>query len=340
MIQANTMETAPTRNEMQSASGPPMLDIRGLSKEFPVRGSRETEVVRALQDVSLHVNRGETVAVVGESGCGKTTLLRCITGMLEPTAGSVRFSGNNLTGISRREWQPYRRRIQMVFQKPYASLNRRRTVGEIVEMPLVVHGIGKRADRARQVEKTLESVGLAVAFRNRYPHELSGGQQQRVAIARALVLEPDVIVADEPVSALDVSVQGKILNLLLDLQAERGLSYLVISHDLGVVERVADRILVMYLGRVVEEGPAHEILHNPKHPYTKALIGSTPQIGVRARVTAPLTGEIPSPLSPPSGCAFHPRCQSYLGDICRTSLPAITALSEGVTVRCHKYNPT
>jgi oligopeptide/dipeptide ABC transporter ATP-binding protein len=315
----------------------PILDVRGMSKEFPVRGSSGTEVVRALQDVHLQVRKGETVAVVGESGCGKTTLLRCIMGLTEPTAGTVSFAADSITGLNRRAWQPYRRRIQMVFQKPFASLNRRRTVGEIVEMPLAVHRIGDRATRARRVEETLDSVGLGAAFRNRYPHELSGGQQQRVAIARALVLEPEVIVADEPVSALDVSVQSKIINLLLDLQEQRGLSYLVISHDLGVVERMADRILVMYLGRVVEEGPAHEVLHNPKHPYTRALVSSTPRIGVRASAVAPLSGEIPSPLAPPPGCTFHPRCRSFIGEVCRAKVPGVTPLPNDVSVRCHLY---
>lgn len=315
----------------------PVLEVQGMSKEFPVRGPTGTEVVRALQDVDLNVRRGETLAVVGESGCGKTTLLRCIMGLIEPTAGIVNFGADSITGLSRRGWQPYRRRIQMVFQKPLASLNRRRTVGEIVEMPLLVHRVGDRTSRARRVEETLDSVGLGAAFRNRYPHELSGGQQQRVAIARALVLEPEVIVADEPVSALDVSVQSKIINLLLDLQEQRGLSYLVISHDLGVVERMADRIMVMYLGRVVEDGPAHEVLHNPKHPYTRALISSTPRIGVRAQATAPLSGEIPSPLAPPPGCSFHPRCRSFLGEVCRTAVPVTSRLPGDVSVRCHLY---
>lgn len=339
MTHLNMVEKARSPDNVSMSSQAPILDVQGVSKEFAVRGTHDLEVVRALQDVSLQVKAGETVAVVGESGCGKTTLLRCIMGLLEPTAGSVRFGGTDLVGLSRTQWQPYRRRIQMVFQKPQASLNRRRTVGEIVEMPLVVHRLGNRANRVARVEEMLEAVGLGAAFRNRYPHELSGGQQQRVAIARALVLEPDVIVADEPVSALDVSVQSKIINLLLDLQQQRGLSYLVISHDLGVVERMADRILVMYLGKVVEEGPAAEVLHNPKHPYTKALIGSTPKIGVRARVTAPLTGEIPSPLSPPTGCAFHPRCRSIIGEVCRTTVPVVTRLSQDMTVRCHLHNP-
>ena len=317
----------------------PVLEVRELSKFFPVRGSGTNEVVRALQDVSLTVGRRETVAVVGESGCGKTTLLRCITGMIEPTQGNVRFDGHDVTGLTRRGWLPYRKRIQMIFQKPLASLNRRRTIEEIVAMPLVVHDIGNRRSRAKRVEEALESVGLSVALRNRYPHELSGGQQQRVAIARALVLEPEVIVADEPVSSLDVSVQGKIINLLLDLQEKRGLSYLVISHDLGVVERIADRIFVMYLGRVVEEGPADRILNDPQHPYTKALIGSTPRIGVRARATAQLTGEIPSPLAPPTGCTFHPRCRAFIGDVCRTKEPRMVDIDGHVAVRCHLHDP-
>jgi peptide/nickel transport system ATP-binding protein len=325
---------------MRASDEQPILQVTSLSVSFPVRGGGGREDIKAVQDVSISVPRGRTLAVVGESGCGKTTLVRSIMGLIRPTAGEVRFEGQAMNGLTGRQWLPYRRRIQMIFQKPLASLNRRRTVGEILAMPLRVHRIGDRARRARRVEEVLDAVGLNTAFRNRYPHELSGGQQQRVAIARALVLEPEILVADEPVSSLDVSVQGKIVNLLLDLQEERGLTYLVIAHDLGVVERVADQIAVMYLGRVVEYGPAASVLHAPKHPYTRALIKSSPKLGQRSTARAPLTGEIPSPLDPPAGCSFHPRCPAFIGEVCRARAPALLKAGDGVHARCHLYDPT
>ncbi len=314
-----------------------LLDVKDLSVSFGARGLPDSHRIKALREVSLAVRRAETLAVVGESGCGKTTLLRCITGLLAPETGSVTFEGTRMDGLSNRALLPFRRRIQMVFQKPLDSLNRRSTVGEIVAMPLIVHGIGDRRSRTEKVEKTMEDVGLNPAFRNRYPHELSGGQQQRVAIARALILEPDLIVADEPVSSLDVSVQGKIINLLLDLQEQRGLTYLLISHDLGVVERMADRILVMYLGRIVEEGPAEQLLRRPSHPYTRALTDSSPRLGQPIGDTTPLEGEIPSPLDRGTGCPFESRCASSLGEVCRSKMPPITVIAGGVKVRCHLY---
>lgn len=326
-------------NESSFGGVPPLLEVDDLTKSFEVRTGwgRPDQAVQAVSRVSFDLGRGETVAIVGESGCGKTTTVRCIMGLVQPTAGDVRFEGRSLSGLSPSEWLPYRRRIQMVFQKPMASLNRKKTVGDILTMPLKVHDVGTRAERDEAIDEVLDAVGMTSTYRDRYPHELSGGQQQRVAIARALILRPELIVADEPVSSLDVSVQGKIINLLLDLQRDRNLTYLIIAHDLGVVNRMADRVVVMYLGEIVETGPTHEVLGNPKHPYTQALLTSVPKLGVRKTPGESLRGELPSPLSPPSGCRFHTRCPAYLGDICKTDSPEPTVLAEGGMVRCHLH---
>jgi oligopeptide/dipeptide ABC transporter ATP-binding protein len=311
--------------------GRPLLEIRGLKQHFPVRGGiwgGTIGHVRAVDGVDLDLFPGETLGLVGESGCGKSTLGRAIMRLEEPTAGSVRFRGTDLAQVRGPDLKRLRREIQMIFQDPYSSLNPRMTVGEIVREPLQVHGVGTRAEQVEAVRSLLETVGLTGELLERYPHEFSGGQRQRIGIARALALSPRLIIADEPVSALDVSVQSQVLNLLLRLQRERGLTYLFISHDLSVVEHVSDAVAVMYLGRIVELGPVDSVFERPTHPYTRALLQSipTPDPG-RPRVHSPLQGEAPSPVSPPSGCAFHPRCPFAI-EACRTQVPTLSSLAD------------
>src|SRR6185369_7788573 len=289
-----------------------LVQVTGLRKYFPVRGGllgRVVNHVRAVEDVSFQIARGETLGLVGESGCGKTTVGRMLLRLLEPSAGSVRFAGRDLSTLSSAELRRMRRRMQIVFQDPYSSLNPRRTVGDAIGEPLFVHGLAKGAEIDRRVSRLLERVGLPGSYRSRYPHEFSGGQRQRVCIARALALEPEFIVCDEAVSALDISIQAQILNLLADLRAELGLTYLFISHNLNVVQSIADRIAVMYLGKLVEVAPASELFRAPQHPYTRALLSANPipdpDVPLRPII---LEGELPSPLDPPAGCRFHTRC--------------------------------
>jgi oligopeptide/dipeptide ABC transporter ATP-binding protein len=298
---------------------------------------RTAAVVRAVDGVSFAIPRGETFALVGESGCGKTTVGRAVLRLVEPTAGSVRFDGRDLLALPRRELRRQRREMQLVFQDPYSSLNPRLTVGEIVGEAMEVHGIARGREREDRVAALLERVGLAAAYRSRYPHEFSGGQRQRIGIARALALQPSFIVCDEAVSALDVSIQAQILNLLRDLQEELSLTYLFISHDLNVVEHIADRVGVMYLGRLVENAPADELFADPKHPYTRALLSANPvpDPDVR-REPVPLQGEVPSPIAPPSGCHFHPRCPRAF-EPCPTVDPPAVTLADGCEVVCHLY---
>ena len=286
-------------------TAPPILTAQGLAKSYPVPGGS----LQAVRGVDLSIGVGETLALVGESGCGKSTLARAVTLLDPPTAGRLFLDGSEVTGLGRRALGPFRRAVQMVFQDPYGSLNPRLSVGSSIAEPLVIQGIGSRRDRRDRVAELLEAVGLRPADAARYPHEFSGGQRQRIAIARAVASRPRLIVADEPVSALDVSIQSQILNLLLDLQREQGLSYLFIGHDLAVVRHIADRVGVMYLGSLVEEAPAEALFADPRHPYTRALLAAAPRIGRRCRSGRPLLkGEAPSPLAPPPGCPFHPRC--------------------------------
>jgi len=313
-------------------TGTPALEVRNVSKHFHVRAkgpfSRPGGIVRAVDGASLRLMAGETLAVVGESGCGKTTLARTAARLQRPTSGSVLVDGQDITGLSRRALRPLRRRIQMVFQDPFGSLNPRLPVSAIIAEPLVIHGIGDRRERREKVEQLAADVGLSGMDLDRYPHQFSGGQRQRIAIARAIALEPRVVIADEPVSALDVSVQSQILNLLQDLQDSHGLSYLFISHDLAVVRHFAGRIAVMYLGRVVEDGPTGRVFDSPRHPYTQALIEAAPVIsrGKRRRGKV-LSGDVPSPLNPPPGCPFHPRCPKAQ-DICRVDRPRFDSAEE------------
>ncbi len=292
--------------------GEALLKVQNLKKYYPVRGgifSREVASVKAVNDVSFDIFPGETVGLVGESGCGKSTLGRTLMRLEEPTAGSVFFEGEDLAKARGKDLFTLRRKVQMIFQDPYSSLNPRMTVDEIVREPLDIHKVGSMDQRRERVGELLTEVGLKPEVRERYPHEFSGGQRQRVGIARTLALEPTLIVGDEPVSALDVSVQAQVINLMVRLQRELGLTYLFISHDLSVVEYISDRIIIMYLGRIVEVGTKETIFENPAHPYTRALISAAPITNPRQRrERLPLEGEIPSAITPPAGCAFHPRC--------------------------------
>ena len=292
----------------------PLLDVRDLRVHFPIRSGilrRQVGAVRAVDGVSLQVAAGETVGLVGESGCGKTSAARAIAGLIKPTGGTVSFDGRQISGLSRQGLRPVRRQLQYVFQDPYSSLNPIRTVGDIVAEPLRIHGLYDELGGTKYIDELLELVGLSPSMRHRYPREFSGGQRQRIGITRALALKPKLLILDEPIAALDVSIQAQIVNLLQDLQAELGLAYLLIAHDLSVIRHIADRVLVMYLGKLVEEGTKHEIYGQPAHPYTQSLLSSAPipdpaLRGMRTRIL--LEGELPSPSNPPSGCHFHPRC--------------------------------
>jgi oligopeptide transport system ATP-binding protein len=309
----------------------PLLDARGLSKHYAVRGGG---VLRAVDGVDLAVRAGETHALVGESGCGKTTLGRLILRLVEPTTGSIRFRGEDLLALRPEAMRRMRRHLSVIFQDPYGSLDPRMTVAEIVGEPLRIFGEGTRAERRARVEALLAQVGLTPAHATRHPHEFSGGQRQRIGIARALALEPDLVVCDEPVSALDVSIQAQIINLLQDLQQSHGLTYLFIAHDLAVVRHIADRVSVMYLGRVVEEAPKTALFAAPRHPYTRALLAAVPQPRPGAPPPLPLAGEVPSPLDPPSGCRFRTRCPVAVAR-CAEDEPALRPLAPGHRVACH-----
>jgi oligopeptide transport system ATP-binding protein len=303
-----------------------ILEAKGIKKYFPIHKGffmREVGQVKAVDSVDFRVRRGETLGLVGESGCGKSTLGRTLIRLYEPTAGEIKFEGQDFLHSRGSELRKKRRDLQMIFQDPYASLDPRMTVGQIIEQPFVIHGLLEKKEREVRVKQLLELVGLKASHVNRYPHEFSGGQRQRISIARAIALEPKLIICDEPVSALDVSIQAQILNLLKDLQERLNLTYIFISHDLSVIEHVCDRIAVMYLGRIVELASRDELFRNPQHPYTQALMSSIPTIGQgKKKMAKILTGEIPSPINPPSGCAFHPRC-SYKMDICAQTAPKL-----------------
>jgi len=317
-----------------------LLEVRDLRVWFPVGAGlfgRPSAWLRAVDGVSFEIREGETFALVGESGCGKTTVGRSVLRLVEPTSGEVRFAGRDVLALGRGELRRLRRNMQLVFQDPYASLNPRLDVGEIVGEALEAHGIARGREREARVAALLERVGLPASYRSRYPHEFSGGQRQRIGIARALALQPRFVVCDEAVSALDVSIQAQILNLLRDLQAEFGLTYLFISHDLNVVEHLADRVAVMYLGRIVENAPAAELFADPKHPYTRALLAANPVPDPEARrEPVVLEGEVPSPLAPPAGCPFHPRCPRAFGP-CSSLEPSAVRVGEGREVVCHLY---
>jgi oligopeptide/dipeptide ABC transporter ATP-binding protein len=320
-----------------------LLVVDNIQKYFPVtRGilfQHEVGQVKAVDGVSFTLEKGETLGVVGESGCGKSTMARCIARLLEPTGGSIVFNGQDITHLSRRAMRPIRRDMMMVFQDPYASLNGRKRVGAIVGEPLEVHGIGTDAERKKRVQELLEIVGLNPEHYNRFPHEFSGGQRQRIGIARALVINPKLVICDEPVSALDVSVQAQILNLLKDLQSEFDLTYIFIAHDLNVVRHISDRVMVMYLGHAVEIADRDALYAEPKHPYTGALMSAVPlpdPDAGRARKPVVLQGDVPSPINPPSACWFHPRCPRFHAGHCDVETPELRPLgAEGHVAACH-----
>lgn len=310
----------------------PLLEAQGLSKTFPARDGKG--LVQAVTDVNLSLAEGETLGIVGESGCGKSTLARMLMRLIEPSEGNVLFQGENLVGLPQARMRQRRRDIQIVFQDPYASLDPRMNIAQIISEPLDIHGVGTRGERAAKVKELIALVGLDPAAASRYPHEFSGGQRQRIGIARAIALEPKLVVLDEPVSALDVSIQSQILNLLDDLKSRLRLSYIFISHDLSVVQHVSDRVAVMYLGRVVEEGPAEAVLGAPQHPYTQALMSAVPEIDPeRRKQHVLLPGDPPNPENIPPGCAFHPRCP-LAQDICRREAPPFRAVGAS-RARCH-----
>jgi peptide/nickel transport system ATP-binding protein len=321
-----------------------LLEVKGLRKFFPIRRGilqREVGQVRAVDQVDFHVEQGETLSLVGESGCGKTTTSRCILRALAPTAGEIWFrttdgTVRDVARLSKAELRPLRRQMQMIFQDPFSSLNPRRTLLDIVAEPLVANGIGSRSEQVERVAELLRLVGLRPEYVRRYPHAFSGGQRQRIGIARALALHPSLIVADEPVSALDVSVQAQILNLMLELQSRLGLTYLFVAHDLSVVKHVSDRVAVMYVGRIVEMAPTAPLFATPKHPYTEALLSAVPKPDPRLRSQRiVLEGEVADPANPPSGCYFHPRCR-YAVDVCRQATPPLTEIQPGHFVSCHR----
>jgi len=318
----------------------PLLEVRDLHKHFPVgkKGifGAPAQWLRAVDGVSFDVMQGETLGLVGESGCGKSTCARTLVGLYPPTSGTVHYGGEEISGMSRKERAPFRRKIQMIFQDPYASLDPRQTVASILAEPLKIHKLAKPRERKLRAMQLLDAVGLNPRHIHRYPHEFSGGQRQRIGVARALAMEPDLIICDEPVSALDVSIQAQVVNLLEELQERFGLSYLFIAHDLAVVRHICDRVAVMYLGKIVEIATRDELFENPQHPYTRALLSAVPHPDPkieRTRERIVLEGDVPSPLDPPSGCRFHPRCVErgkVPGDRCSTEQPAL-----GPRSACH-----
>ena len=316
----------------------PLLTVKNLYKTFKVSGNRpgaEKQLLKAVDGVSFELKSGETLGLVGESGCGKSTTGKLILRLLEPDSGEIQFDGKPVTGISRRELTALRRDMQIIFQDPFSSLNPRMRVGDIIGEPLIVHGKAKGKEVREQVVTLMNKVGLSANHYDRYPHEFSGGQRQRIGIARTLAIRPRLVVADEPVSALDLSIQAQIVNLLCDLQEEFGLTYLFISHDLGIVEHVCDRVAVMYLGRIVEVATAEQLYRQPCHPYTEALLNAIPIPDPnRPKEKQLLSGEIPSPINPPSGCHFHPRCP-YAQDICREKYPELMEREGGQSSACH-----
>ncbi|MFC0599358.1 dipeptide ABC transporter ATP-binding protein [Streptomyces palmae] len=330
--------------DQPAGAAEPLLKVTGLVKHFPIKEGllkRQTGAVQAVDGLDFDVRAGETLGVVGESGCGKSTMGRLITRLLEPTSGKIEFQGTDITHLGTSGMRPLRRDVQMIFQDPYSSLNPRHTVGTIVSAPFRLQGVTPEGGVKAEVQRLLSLVGLNPEHYNRYPHEFSGGQRQRIGIARALALKPKLVVADEPVSALDVSIQAQVVNLLDDLQEEMGLTYVIIAHDLSVIRHVSDRIAVMYLGKIVELADRDSLYRNPRHPYTKALLSAVPipdpkRRGKQERIL--LKGDVPSPISPPTGCRFHTRCWKAT-ELCKTEQPALLTLTTGHQVACHHPEP-
>jgi oligopeptide/dipeptide ABC transporter ATP-binding protein len=327
---------------MTPAQNQPLLEVKDLKKHFPIHKgvfSRVSGQVYAVDGVSFEIGRGETLGLVGESGCGKSTVGRTLLKLLEPTDGTIRVDGDDITHLGAEAMLPFRRRMQMIYQDPYASLNPRMTAGEIVGEPLTIHDVGVPQERRERVAALFERVGLRPEAMLNYPHEFSGGQRQRIGIARALALSPDLIVGDEPVSALDVSIQAQIINLLMDLQDELKLSYLFVAHDLAVVEHISHRVAVMYLGRIVEMTDKQSLFEMPLHPYTEALLSAVPipKSSAKGRKRLILKGDVPSPINPPSGCHFHARCP-YAMPRCRTEVPALREVRPAHWAACHLHD--
>jgi peptide/nickel transport system ATP-binding protein/oligopeptide transport system ATP-binding protein len=326
---------------MAAVGDTPLVEMTDLVKEFPVRGGvfqRQVATVNAVAGVNLSIRKGETVGLVGESGCGKSTLGRMLVRLLEPTSGSIVFDGQDITHLKGRKLKPFRKRVQIIFQDPFSSLDPRSQVGSSISEGLKLHGIGDAAERRERVTNMLELVGLEGHHAGRFPHEFSGGQRQRIGLARALILEPDFVVADEPVSALDVSVQAQVLNLLKELQSELNLTLLFVAHNLAVVEHISDRVAVMYLGRIAEITDRANLYTNPLHPYTEALLSAIPIPDPdRPRNRSTLQGEVPSPIDPPSGCFFHPRCPIAVEGVCDTITPELvqSATEHDHLAACH-----
>jgi oligopeptide transport system ATP-binding protein len=318
----------------------PLVEVENLKMHFPIKGGvlgKQVGEVKAVDGISFFIKKGETLGLVGESGCGKSTTGRMLLRLLEPTEGKIYFEGEDITKLSTNAMRKKRREMQMVFQDPFASLNPRHTVEKILEEPLIVHGVKDKAERKRRVKELLEVVGLSSWHAKRYPHQFSGGQRQRIGIARALAVNPKLIIADEPVSALDVSIQSQVLNLMQDLQKEFDLTYLFIAHDLGVVRHISDRVGVMYLGHIVELADSEKLYDNPKHPYTQALLSAVPIPDVehqKDRVI--LQGDVPSPSNPPAGCPFHTRCPAAM-EHCASVKPVLKEVAEGHYAACHLY---
>jgi oligopeptide/dipeptide ABC transporter ATP-binding protein len=320
----------------------PLLEVCGLKKHFPINKglfSRASGYVYAVDGVSFHIDRGETLGLVGESGCGKSTVGRTLLKLLEPTEGQILVNGEDITALDEAQMLPYRRQMQMIYQDPYASLNPRMSAGEIVGEPLIIHRVAAPKERRERVAHLFDRVGLRPELVNSFPHEFSGGQRQRIGIARALALNPELIVGDEPVSALDVSIQAQIINLLMDLQDEFKLSYLFVAHDLAVVEHISDRVAVMYLGRIVETTDKTSLFEMPLHPYTEALLSAVPipKASARTRKRVILTGDVPSPINPPPGCHFHARCP-YVMARCRHEVPALREVKPRHWAACHLHD--
>ncbi|WP_426445892.1 ABC transporter ATP-binding protein [Paenibacillus sp. S-38] len=334
-----SIDAARTGSMAESRSAPALLQVEGLKTYYPIRRgmfSRTVGQIKAVDDVSLHIREGETLGLVGESGCGKSTLGRSIVRLEDPAAGTVRFEGKDITFLPRRELIPVRTRLQMIFQDPYSSLNPRKEIGDTLAEPLLAHHLADRRGVQVRVERLLDLVGLPRSHQRRYPHEFSGGQRQRIGIARALALEPKLIVCDEPVSALDVSIQAQILNLLADLQKELGLTYLFIAHGIGAVKYISTRIAVMYLGKIVELADKEALFRRPRHPYTQALLQAYPPPDplLRTRKRVVLRGDVPSPADPPAGCRFHTRCP-YVQERCRREEPPLSGEAGGHAAACH-----